>query len=68
MQRNLEFKAPAAETGGRAAGNIVPFQQQHIEPFFGQGGCRRKTAVSGADYNNIIGFHQVLLIPTWPEL
>ena len=30
VQRHLEFKTPAAKTGGSAAGNVVPFQQQYI--------------------------------------
>ena len=54
VQGRLEFEPAAYETGGKAAGHRVLFQQQHVGALGRQLGRCAQAAVAGADHDTVI--------------
>ena len=61
MERCLKFVIAATEAGGTTAGQVVLFQHKHFLPGSCQIGCRRQASVAGADNNDIVFLHVLLL-------
>ena len=62
VQRRFKFKAPSAEAGSAAAGQIVPLYQQRLFPALSHPAGRGKAAVARADDYGIIFSHSLILL------